>query len=395
MTKSSKVVTTVHEPAQPKPDGPPKISSDSRFLDPSGTGVELMQLKNNQSRSAADTPAAKNVNGNLSKDPLLSVDTQSSRSWSSLPMNSETSDDEGIQRHNSGGEWGDMLDLISRRKTQALAPEHFENMWTKGRNYKNKEGENQLIGHVPQGSSCGKLNPENNIKATSKPRQKETIAISNPSKGRPIQSGCTGQLKEGNLSCLAVQNMQNLSLVNSYQEDDEEVDSGSSTSYTSEDEETGSVTGLDSPGTKVWDGKSNRNMTISHIHHPLENSEGRMGKKTGKGHVRYQRVPKTQSGHKRSRPNNQKVHVWQEVERTSFLSGDGQDILGSSKGYTSDGVSSDDSDVESLGRIHSGAAASSSAPSISAPDNHGLVVNSLKKSLAVDSFYKLRCEVLP
>lgn len=402
MDKSRKVVSTVHEPAQSKPDGPPKIPSDhfSKFLDPSGTGVELVQLKKNQSRTQ-DTSAANNINGNLSRDPLLSIDTQSTRSWSSMPMNSETSDDGGIQRHLSGGEWGDMLDMISRRKTQALAPEHFENMWTKGRNYRNKEGENRLTKHVPQDSSSSKLVLENNIKATSKPRQRETLTKSNPFEGRPIQSGCTGQSKEGNLSRLAVQNLQHHSLVNSYQEDDEEnimqleeLNSGSSTSYTSE-EENGCVTGLDSPGTKVWDGKSNRNMTISHIHHPLETSEGHVGKKTSKGHVRYQRVLKTQSGQKRSRPNNQKVHVWQEVERTSFLSGDGQDILSSSKGHANDGVSSDDSDVERLGRIYSGAAASSSAPSISAPDIHGLAVNSLKNSLAVDSFYKLRCEVRP
>ncbi|KAH7547284.1 hypothetical protein FEM48_Zijuj01G0293400 [Ziziphus jujuba var. spinosa] len=399
--KSNKAVTTVNETAQPKPDGPPKISSDhfSRFLDPTGTGVELVQLKSNQSRSTAVTPAANNVNGNLAKDPLLSVDARSNRSWSSLPVNSETSDDGNIQPHCKGGEWGDMLDLISRRKTQALAPEHFENMWTKGRNYRNKVGENRFVEHVPQTS--GKLVPENNVKAISKPKQKEFVTNLNPSGSTPIQYGYADQFKEENISCHVVQNIPSHSQVNLYQEDDqknmmhlEEVDSGSSTSYTSEDEENGSVTGLDSPVTKVWDGKSNRNMTISHIHHPLENYEGHMRKKTGKGHVHYQRVSKTQSGHKRSRPNNQKVHVWQEVERTSFLSGDGQDILNPLKRHANDRDSSDDSETESLGRIYSGAAASSSASSISISESHGLGVNSLKNSLAVDSFYKLRCEVL-
>lgn len=90
-----------------------------------------------------------------------------------------------------------------------------------------------------------------------------------------------------------------------------------------------------------------------------------------------------------------KVHIWQEVERTSFLSGDGQDILGSSIGHASDEDFSGDSDMENLGRAHSGAAASSSAPSTSVAERHGLVVNSLKNSLAVASFYKLRCEVRP
>lgn len=399
--KSNKAVTTVNETAQPKPEAPRKLSSDhfSRFLDPTGIGVELVQLKANQSRSTAVVPAANNVNGNLSKDPLLAVDARSARLWSSLPMSSETSDDGNIQRQSSGGEWGDMLDLISRRKTQALAPEHFENMWTKGRNYKNKDGENQFVEHVPHAS--GKLVPENNIKATSKPKHKESVTKLNYSGSTPMQYGYTDQFKEENTSRRVVKNILNHSLVNLYEEDDQknimhlkEVDSGSSTSYTSEDEENGSVTGLGSPGTKVWDGKSNRNMTISHIHHPLENSEGHNRKKTRKGHVHYQRVSKTQSGHKRNRPSNQNVHVWQEVERTSFLSGDGQDILNPLKGHANDGDSSDDSETENLGRIYSGAAASSSESSISISESHGLAVNSLKNSLAVDSFYKLRCEVL-
>ena len=121
---------------------------------------------------------------------------------------------------------------------------------------------------------------------------------------------------------------------------------------------------------------------------------GRNEKKSAKGHSRYQQFRKPTS-RKRSRPSNSDVHVWQEVERTSFLSGDGQDILRSSKENASYGDYSDDSDTESLGRIHSSAAASSSAPSTSAAESN-LVASSLQNSLAVDSsFYRLRCEVLP
>ncbi|EXB74504.1 Copia protein [Morus notabilis] len=383
MTKSKQAVSATHEEAQPKSDGPTKISPDhfSKFLDPSVKGVELVQLNNNKSRGVGETQAADCANGNLSKDPLLSIDTRSTRSWSPLPMNSENSDEGGLQRHRSGGEWGDMLDMISRRKTQALAPEHLENMWTKGRDYKRKEGENRLIEEGSQGSSHA------------------TVTKLSSSESSYIQSRSSDHFKEVKSSRLDVQDTKSFSLVNPYQEDDEqnlmlmeEVELGSSTSYTSEEEENSSVMGLNSPGTKVWNGRNNRNKTISHIHHPLEDAKGR--KKTAKGHVHYQRLHKTHSGRKRFRPSNDKVHIWQEVERTSFLSGDGQDILGSSIGHASDEDFSGDSDMENLGRAHSGAAASSSAPSTSVAERHGLVVNSLKNSLAVDSFYKLRCEVL-
>ncbi|PQP97069.1 uncharacterized protein Pyn_40135 [Prunus yedoensis var. nudiflora] len=381
----AKGVTVVQEESRSKPEGPSKISSDhfSRFLDPSVTGVELVQLKNGQSRTSVETPVTENANG--SKDPLLKVDTQSSRSWSSLPMNSQNSIERGIERNHLGGEWGDMLDLMSRRKTQALAPENFENMWAKGRNYKKKEGENPII----EQSSGGK------------PKDKEIISKLNLSERSTSHSGCTTQLKVENAFHPGAQNTPNHSPVASYQGDDErnhmrleEVDSGSSTSYTSEDEETDSVTGLDSPGTKVWDGKSNRNMPLSHIHHPLENSERRITKRTGKGNLHFQRLPKAQSGQKRSRPSNKKVPVWQEVERTSFLSGDGQDILNSPKGHVNIEDSSDDSDIEGLGRVNSGAATSSSATSLSFAGSHSLTFNSLKNSMAVDSFFKLKCEVL-
>lgn len=401
MNKSKQAGSPANEAVQPKSDGPSKISSDhfSRFLDPSVKGVELVQLKSDRSRSVADTHAAENGNANLSKDPLLSVDTRSTRLWSSLPMNSQTSDEGGIQRYRSGGEWGDMLDMISRRKTQALAPEHFENMWTKGRNYIRNEGENRFNEQVPQGSSHENSVTKTSTKAMSK--TKENVTGLSPSESTHIQSGCTDPFKEINSFRLAVQDIPNHSVGNSYEEDGqnvmclEDLDSGSDTSYTSEDEENNRVTGLDSPGTKVWDGKKNRNMAVSHIHHPLEIFESNNAKKTAKGHVHYSRLHRNRNSRKRSRPSNHKVHVWQEVERTSFLSGDGQDILGSSKGHANDEDFSDDSDTESLGRVHSGAAASSSAPSTSVAESRGLVVNSLKNSLAVDSFYKLRCEVQP
>ncbi|KAM1412636.1 hypothetical protein ACFXTO_025341 [Malus domestica] len=382
MTEAKGVIVE-QEASQSKQEGPSKISSNhfSRFLDPSVTGVELVQLKNGQSKTAVETPATANVNG--SKDPLLSVDTQSSRSWSTLRMNSLTSNERVTEHNQSGGEWGDMLDLMSRRKTEALAPENFENMWAKGRNFRKKEGE--IIEH----SSGGKSVTVDHFMEKSRPKDKENVSKFNYSD----RGTCQNNFRPGD------QNIPNRYRGFSYQDDDEddhmrldEFDTGSSTSYTSEGEETDSVTGLDSPGTKVWDGRSNRNMAMSHIHHPLENSGRHIRKRTVKGNLHLNRLSKTQSFHKRSRPSNKKVPVWQEVERTSFLSGDGQDIL-NSPNRDANIDSSDDSDIEGLGRINSGAATSSSA-TLPFADSHSLNFNSLKNSTVVDSFFKLNCEVL-
>ncbi|EOY26788.1 PREDICTED: uncharacterized protein LOC18595932 [Theobroma cacao] len=403
MTKAKGGFNAAQDASQHKPNGSSRISSDhfSKFLDPSVTGVELVQLKTDQPRAAGGTAAADNLNGtHLSKDPLLSLDTRSSRSWSSVPLNSQTGVEGGIQRHRSGGEWGAMLDLISRRKTEALAPENFENMWTKGRNYKKKEGEKRLIEQVPQHSSIRNAATMDHSKAVSKTREKYPIKH-NSSESSASQSALTDQRKIEKSFPHEPKSVSYCSSVASYQEDDEhslvdleEVESESSDSFTSEEEETGNVTGLDSPGTKVWDGKSNRNLTVSHIHHPLENPEGHMAKKAGGRRVRYQRLTRTPSSRKRSRLTSQKLPVWQEVERTSFLSGDGQDILNSLNGHGKADDSSDDSDAEFFGRVHSGATASSSAASISISESRSLTANSLQNSLVVDSFFKLRCEVL-
>ncbi|KAK3219781.1 hypothetical protein Dsin_013751 [Dipteronia sinensis] len=378
--KKVKGATANQETSQSKPNGSSRISSDhfSRFLDPSATGVELVSLKNDQSRTTAATAAT-----DLSKDPLLSIDTRSTCSWGSLPLNSQNS----IQRHLSGGKWGDMLDLMSDRKTKALAPENFENMWTKGRNYKKNEGENRVYEQVSQ-HSVGKSVTAVCSKATSKPREKHSMTKVN-----------TDQSAVENSFQHADQKNSNFSSVTSFQEDDEhnlmrvgEVETGSSSSYTSEEEETGNV--LDSPGTKVWDGRSNRNLTVSHIHHPLENPDKHKLKKSTRRQLQYQRFPRSQPGRKRSRLNSQKLPVWQEVERTSFLSGDGQDILSSRKGQAEIDESSDDSEIETLGGSQIGSAASPAASFISIPESHSSTVNTLQNSLMLDSFFKLRCEVL-
>ncbi|RDY04747.1 Sorting nexin-16, partial [Mucuna pruriens] len=376
-----------------------QISSDhfSKSSDPSVTGVELVQLRNGQSKNALS--AENNAHDKITKDPLLSVDARSSRTWNLLPDNSQTNDDQGSQRHRSGGEWGDILDVISRRKTQALAPEHFENVWTKGKNYKKKDGENQSNEHIPQHPVAGKLPKVDHMKAISGPKERDTNSKLIPSKGGHINSGHSSQFSVENTSVHADKN--GSTSVTSYKNDEHSHIYGqissrseSSTSYTSEDDESSTVTGLDSPVTKVWDGRSNRNQAVSYVHHPLENFDNRSTKKKNKNHSRYPRLSRSHSSSKRSWAGGHKTQTWQEVERTSFLSGDGQDILNSSKSHILSEESSDDADMEGLGRLYSGAAASSSAYSISKSESCSLSVNPLKSSSAVDSFYKLRCEVL-
>ncbi|KAJ6715203.1 PHOX (PX) DOMAIN-CONTAINING PROTEIN [Salix viminalis] len=287
---------------------------------------------------------------------------------------------------------------MSRRKTAALAPENFENMWTKGRNYRKKEGENRSIKQAPQDISASKSITSDYSKSTSNSK-KDDVTKLDASLSHYAQSVGTEQSTVENPLNHVNKNMSNHSLFSSHRDGIQSpmhvdgTESGSTSSYTSEEEDANCVTGLDSPGTKVWDGKTNRNPAVSNIHHPLENPDGHRAKKTGRGHAHYQRLSRPQSGRKRSRPSTQKAHVWQEIERTSFFSGDGQDILSLKEHAKADDFT-DDSEVESLDRVYSGSTACSSANSVSIPESHTLNANSLKHSLMVDSFYKLRCEVL-
>ncbi|KAL9156908.1 hypothetical protein ABFS82_09G110900 [Erythranthe guttata] len=338
-----------------------------QFPDPSVKGVELVQLKQDQNNKAAKNQAPDNMNAKLlSKDPLLSMDTRSTRSWSSLP-DGDSGEGRGVQRHPSGGEWGDALDVFSRRKTEALAPEHFDNMWTKGRDYKRKEDINQLVDPSPRSSSAGLSNSGVRSKVLSEQKKKERTSTYQG-------TGEQNTAMYGNLSNESCS---------------DEVDSWSS-SYT-EDDDTSSAMGLDSPGVKVWDGKNKRN--FSHIHHPLETFDRRSGRKTSKGQFHSRRLQKTKSAKKRSRSSTQNGHVWQEVERTTLL-GDGQDLLKSSKETHKPGDSSEESETELLGRICSGATTSSSMSLASFPESQSLAASSAKNSIIADSFFQLRCEVL-
>ncbi|XP_071901516.1 uncharacterized protein [Coffea arabica] len=381
-SKTQKVMGAAEVGSQPKPNGSTKISSDhfSRFLDHSDKGVELVQLKKDCPTASGEKHETDITNGNvISKDPLLSMDARSTRSWSALPSEDHTGEGKGIQRHRSGGEWGEMLDALSRRKTEALAPEHFDNMWAKGRNYRRKEVSDQSADKISQGSldqSKEFSRKKKDLDCKVSGSNKLTIANENC-----FQSGCHNQNS-------------------SYRDEDEheiiqsdEVESSVSTSsYTTGDEEISAVTGLDSPSVRVWDAKNKKNVT--NIHHPLEVFDGRKPRRARKKNHHSQKLTKAMSVRKRSRSISQKAHVWQEVERTSFLSGDGQDILNSSIGNIKHDDSSDDSGAEMVNRISSGSTASSFLSSTSLPESYNLTANPSKNSIIADSFLTLRCEVL-
>ncbi|KAL2539236.1 Phox-associated domain [Abeliophyllum distichum] len=368
LSKTNKGSKATHVDLQSRTNVSPKLSSDhfSRVLE----GVELVQIKKDQSRNEAENPASE----------------------------TNYAEERGIQRHLSRGEWVDMLDVFSRRKTEALAPEHFDNMWTKGRNYKRKEGVNQVVDPVKQGSLVCVSNSVEQSKVLSGQKKKVLETKGSSFESDVLTSGCNKCPRPDNIVTHDDFKKQSCT-ENSLNEDkdehsvlhSDEVKSESS-SYNTEDEDTSSVTGIDSPGIKVWDAKNKR--SVGRIHHPLESFEGRKSRKANKGHLHSQRLHKTQSKRKRSRSSSHNGHIWQEVERTSFLLGDRQDILNSSIENIKHEDSSDDFEAEILGRVYSGATTSSSVSLASLPGSHCLPANSAKNSIVADSFFKLRCEVL-
>lgn len=361
-----------------------KNSSDhiTQIADPSVNGVELVQLKKDQKNKQANRHESDVMNGELfSKDPLLSMDTRSTRSWNSLPDTHGVAGRD-VQRDLSGGEWGNALDAFSQRKTEALAPEHFENMWTKGRDYRRKEDTNQLADPAQRNSSVGVSNSVMRPNGLPEQNKKEQNTTANTMEKDLSNSGFNKRIEEDNVESLCKE--EDLESVSS-----DEVESRSS-SYT-EDDDMNNVMGLDSPGVQVWDGKNKRN--FSHIHHPLETFDRHKSTKTRHNQLRP-RMKRTKSAKKRSRSSTQNGQVWQEVERTSFLLGEGEDVLNYSKVTGKPGGSSEDSEAELSGRINSGTTTSSSLSYASLLESQNLAANSAKSSVIADPFFKLRCEVL-
>ncbi|KAK1312510.1 hypothetical protein QJS10_CPA07g00738 [Acorus calamus] len=410
--KADRAVTPLaQEATSVKPNGPTaRIAGDyfSGIIDHT-VGVELVPLKHNHSVN----PSADHVQKStylLPRDPsynfakhsvgmnntnsmplnIASGTAGSSQNGSFLPSGTQAVDGR-ITSGQRSGEWGQMLDIMSKRKTQALAPEHFENMWTKGRNYKRKEGANRLekqpVENVSEGisdvSACMSVSSNYQFPDAQDDRSERKVD-SLQHKDQVVESphNYTGKNGLHHLKAESYEGTLNQDLL----QDDSELDSESS--YSTDDDESNNVTGLDSPGTKVWDSKNTRNAIVSRIRHPLESSEVHPGKTNSKDLDCHRRTSRTRLARKRSRIGNQKLSTWQEVERTSFLLGDGRDVLNPSKGDVREDEFSDDTAVDDWGRIYSGVSASSSA---SCPHNS---LESPINSVLSDSFLKLRCEVL-
>ncbi|KAF3793335.1 Sorting nexin-16 [Nymphaea thermarum] len=338
-------------------------------------------------------------------------DAYSSSYRNPIQSDSHIAGSKKIQTHGSRGEWGQMLDMMHRRKTQALAPEHFDNMWTKGRNYKKKDTTNQFSVHAAQKHSVGnpdirrdpeKLKSEYDTQ-NGTVRSGTVLAVSQQENSLGLHTSVISHeplvgISPANLYEQHIEEEHN-SHEESIQEEPisrlEEIDFGSDTSGSTEDDETNNVTGLDSPGTKVWDSKSKRRDGGSHIRHPLESSEGHLMKRVGKGHIHFHKPIKTISSKRKSRLSSHKLETWQEGERTSFLLGDGLDILNASKEEVRTGELSDDLEDDSWNNTPSGAAASTSASSASnSVRSYNVSTKCSENSELANPFFKLRCEVL-
>uniref|UniRef100_A0A1D1YXW6 Sorting nexin-13 n=1 Tax=Anthurium amnicola TaxID=1678845 RepID=A0A1D1YXW6_9ARAE len=240
MNKKTIGVTPTEDVSRSKPNGSSRISGDqlSGSLDNSNAGVELVQLKHDSSITSSDEMLKKNSN-------QLFLLKDSNNPGANLHTESVNADERNAGPPLSGGEWGHMLDVISTRKTRALAPEHFENMWTKGRNYKKKEGGNYMAKQVGQSAAPQAAGTLGHSKVTSK-------YLGNVHLSQHQDQGSAAA------SCVQANGKHNTHPPDSLFQ--EKV-----AHHLNQ--------GLDSPGIRVWDSKNKRNPAVSRIRHPLESLE--------------------------------------------------------------------------------------------------------------------------
>lgn len=344
-------------------------------------GVELVQVRLAPSSAASDVRIMKDLNGvGCRKDHANS-------------SNGKTN-----EAHNSGGEWAQVLDIISRRKTQVLAPENLESMWAKGRYYKKKEDVIQVAKHsthvAPVGNG-GTSDPATEPSEVLRDRKANLDILTRSSASSYSEDRySSSNLKVHNGNSISTHHPVTSSQDRTDDMSHEEIETDTESSYQTEEDENSTVTGLDSPGTRVWDNKNKRNDAVSHIHHPLETSDLHLAKKNSKTHVRHPRTMRTLSGRRRPRSSKLKAPVWQEVDRTSFLLGESQDILQETRHNLKTEELSGNPEAEIWGRVNCGGTASSSLSSISTSESCTSSLRLSENSVLADSFLKLRCEVL-
>lgn len=401
--KTEKGVESLEDATTIRPSEPPLPSVDefSALIDDSSTGVELVrfhQVQTGQSKTASDKQPSKSKDASLkvrsprtslisSSHPLESTNLPSSShvvKGNGFASNQRNNDQKA--RDNYRREHAPSLGISSQHKRQALAPEHLENMWTKGKNYKSEN-----IKHVEKVAPLGSTpSVQPSVPSSTSIRHHPTIPqgktdISYSEHQHLLRHSTTPTYSNGTNHL-----QKSLSAEMAGHASPEDFGVESESSYATEDDESNNVTGLDSPVTRVWDSKSKGNITSSHIHHPLE-SAGFHKTKKNRSHVGKLKVSRTSSGRKRSRSNALQTPVWQEVERSSLLVGDDSDILNSSANDSRMNGLFVDTEVENMARLFSSANASSlslaSTDSSYSPNHCGA-------NVLEDSYLKLRCEVL-
>ncbi|XP_065855498.1 uncharacterized protein [Euphorbia lathyris] len=78
-------------------------------------------------------------------------------------LGSEANQQEAIETRLA--DWARVLEAANQRRTEVLTPENLENMWTKGRNYKKKEGKKLKVGvtQIARGSATNNQDPCINV----------------------------------------------------------------------------------------------------------------------------------------------------------------------------------------------------------------------------------------
>ncbi|KAL3694595.1 hypothetical protein R1sor_008246 [Riccia sorocarpa] len=107
-----------------------KLPEIPLFKEPSEPGLEMVEVNQAKGQHGQSEPLTKGSSADLSGKFDL-------KSPSSSPVDNKK---DGHQTLTSPKEnWAQVLEVVTQRRTQALAPEHLDNLWAKGRNYKKRE----------------------------------------------------------------------------------------------------------------------------------------------------------------------------------------------------------------------------------------------------------------
>ncbi|KAF3324504.1 Sorting nexin-16 [Carex littledalei] len=340
--------------AQENLSGPPPMPSADQLyaaMDKSSPGLELVQLRLDQSESSPHAQVAKDA----PKNNLVS--------HKSFPLDSDKKS-KNVDPRGSEAQWVQVRDQMSKQKSEILEPEHFENVWSKGRDYKNKEYHSISSG----------VNSNNFIRTPT--------SVTATINARPLNRGGMMSQQERKFHPIYEESESS----DTSEEEENEIENPENENGNGNESESNSVMGLDTPGIRVWESKSkhreNTTVASSQIHHPLESS--RRNKKNQSRKLR-----------KKSRPCV--PNLWQQAERGTLLPGDVHDTQNSPCSDLSFGEEYFDyAEVENgLGRAFSGMGASCSLSSFSSSiSSYSSSSGYSANNVLADSFIKLKSEVI-